>query len=410
MKSELRKPDTNGLASDGFAKQNGFASDGFKFTSQGTGTEDNKPTYQKSEPTKQNAFANDEFTFTMPKPTEPKPTEPKPTEPASEKKQTSTSQFIFGQESKSTTPPLDPNEIPKTPPPVEDRRFASAFSRLKVNTDQPNRSPTKPKDPIDMRQWKEKFEGMNPFMTPRSQKLSEDKSFWSSVPLKSSPNSARRAGRPRTRGTAHTNWEKPEAPSFPTSAGGEGVQFGVGTTNAPSVFPGVKINPLAQTTEDFILEFGAPSPDSPRKPKVPSTRVKPEGLSEDPPPSPRRVDPAIPPAQPPIPILNPPTPPKRLIPRPSSPKEFSFFVPPKSEMQTLAEEVQVYHGAYIQEGARFEESWKSYESTIQFHNEPAVRGYLELKGRLLQQRAQMEALHTLCLERWGAVSRFAGFG
>jgi hypothetical protein len=111
----------------------------------------------------------------------------------------------------------------------------------------------------------------------------------------------------------------------------------------------------------------------------------------------------------PIPELNPPTPPKRLIPRPSKPQEFSFSVPPVAEMQSLAAEVQAYHVAYVTERSRFETAWKAYESQVQFTDEQKVRSYLEINSLVIKQRAEMEALHTLCLERWGAVAKFSGF-
>ena len=117
--------------------------------------------------------------------------------------------------------------------------------------------------------------------------------------------------------------------------------------------------------------------------------------------------------QPPIeePSLNPPDPPKRLIPSITKPKEFSFSVPPPAEMQLLAAEVQAYHTAYVTERVRFEEAWNKYETQVQFvfTSEAKVREYLDLKERLLKQRAEMETLHTLCLERWGSVAKFSGF-
>jgi hypothetical protein len=112
-----------------------------------------------------------------------------------------------------------------------------------------------------------------------------------------------------------------------------------------------------------------------------------------------------------IPTLDPPVPPKLLIPSLSSPNEFSFSVPSKAEMQLLAAEVQAYHTAYVAEHARFEEALNKYENQLQFlfTNEQKVRAYLEIKERLLKQRAEMEGLHTLCLERWGSVAKFSGF-
>ena len=112
-----------------------------------------------------------------------------------------------------------------------------------------------------------------------------------------------------------------------------------------------------------------------------------------------------------IPVLNAPNPPKLLIPRPSNPNEFSFSVPSKTEMQILAAEVQQYHIAYVVERSRFEEAWNKYEAEIQFQftDEAKVRTYLDVKDQLIKQRAEMESLHSLCLERWGSVAKFSGF-
>src|SRR5262249_34980347 len=158
-----------------------------------------------------------------------------------------------------------------------------------------------PKDPIDMKEWSQKFEGMNPFVTSGSQTLSEDKNFWSSAPIKSSPTPARRPGKARTRGMAKTNGEK--APNQTTTSGGGGSQFDTGTANIPPVFPGFKVDPPAETKEDFIFDLRATA-ESPRKTKSSTERTKPEGPSDDP--LFKRGNSTIPPAQPPIPILNPP--------------------------------------------------------------------------------------------------------
>jgi len=80
-------------------------------------------------------------------------------------------------------------------------------------------------------------------------------------------------------------------------------------------------------------------------------------------------------------------------------------------MQLLAAEVQGYHTAYVMESSRFQEAWNKYETQIQFEftSETRVRQYLDLKEKLIKQRAEMENLHTLCLERWGSVAKFSGF-
>ena len=78
-------------------------------------------------------------------------------------------------------------------------------------------------------------------------------------------------------------------------------------------------------------------------------------------------------------------------------------------MQSLAQEVQQYHIAYVTERARFDEAWKMYESTLQFTDELSVRKYLEVSERIARERGEMEGLHRLCLERWGAVAKFSGF-
>lgn len=78
-------------------------------------------------------------------------------------------------------------------------------------------------------------------------------------------------------------------------------------------------------------------------------------------------------------------------------------------MQSLAGEVQAYHIAYISERSRFEEALKTYEENINFTDEQIVRTYLKVTEELIWKRTEMEALHTLCLERWGSVAKFAGF-
>jgi hypothetical protein len=78
-------------------------------------------------------------------------------------------------------------------------------------------------------------------------------------------------------------------------------------------------------------------------------------------------------------------------------------------MQSLAAEVQAYHTAYITERSRFQSAWETFESNIQLTDEGIVKEYLNIKAKLGKRWSEMEALHTLCLERWGAVAKFSGF-
>jgi curved DNA-binding protein CbpA len=312
----------------------------------------------------------------------------------------------------ATTTPPNPNEIPKTPPPVEERRFASAFSRLNVNPSPAKSTPPKIKKSINIEDWTKKFEGMNPFMTPGTKKLSEDKDFWSTAPLRSTPTPVRpiRMGRGRGAkrgGLADMGDLKRELPKMDG-----GVKFG----GLPPVFSTFNVEMPTKSREEV-------HPTSPNN-SVPDPveRTTPNPVLQQPTPAAAPVtfssNPAIPPLGCPysseateIPVLNAPTPPKLLIPRPSNPKEFSFSVPSKAEMQILAAEVQQYHTAYVVERSRFEETWNKYEAEIQFQftNEAKVRTYLDVKDQLIKQRAEMESLHTLCLERWGSVAKFSGF-
>ena len=318
----------------------------------------------------------------------------------------------------TTTPPTEPNEIPKTPPPVEERRFASAFSRLNVNTSPSKVSPTKATEKINIDDWTKKFEGMNPFMSPDTKKLSEDPKFWSSVPLKATPATARRApvrGIKVKRGGGGLSDMSDMKRELPKTNGGGIKLNGVGVA---SVFATFNVNvPDVQTPTSFGVPptsstiFGG-MPTSPTKPTTPLDTTQQQPTPAATPlftgPSPFANSPSCTPHQY-IPELYPPTPPKQLIPRPSSPKEFSFSVPPKAEMQSLAGEVQAYHIAYITERCRFEEALKTYEEHINFTDEHIVRTYLKVKEELILKRTEMEALHTLCLERWGSVAKFAGF-
>ena len=78
-------------------------------------------------------------------------------------------------------------------------------------------------------------------------------------------------------------------------------------------------------------------------------------------------------------------------------------------MQLLAHEVHAYHMACIAERFRFEEAVKAYEENLNFTDEQTVRTYLKVKEELILKRTEMEALHRLCLERWGLVAKFAEF-
>ena len=388
VKEDVRSPlksQSTGFPSDGFgAKKNGPTNDGTKTKPNGTTT---------------NGFGG----FT--KETEKKLDIPPvfsfngPARRKSSQQQPSTS------ETTTASPPTDPNEIPKTPPPVDERRFASAFSRLNVNHTSPAKPvPLKQKEQINLEDWTKKFEGMNPFMTPETKKLSEDKNFWSSVPLKSTPIPATK-GRPIRAARSVKNGGLDDMGDLKKELPKMG---GMGTFDGPGVAP---------VFASFNMQVPKPSdpifPTSPIKPTPPDSQT----------PNHQQPTPATTPAfhflSPPpttfpvseIPVLNAPIPPKRLIPRPSSPKEFSFSVPSKPEMQLLAAEVQAYHAAYVAERSRFEEAWNKYEAEIQFQftNEAKVRTYLDVKDKLIKQRAEMETLHSLCLERWGSVAKFSGF-
>ena len=407
VKEDLRSPSkgkSTTATGAGFAfetKSTGFASDGFKLptkaaesTTNGVGSGFAKETTKTSEAPP--LFANG---------------------PARRK-----SSQTRSSSSSTTTPPIDPNEVPKTPPPVEERRFASAFSRLNVNTSPTKASPTrasptrasptkasppKPKEKIDINDWTKRFEGMNPFMSPETKKLSEDPKFWSSAPLKATPTPARRFPLrgikvKRTGGLGDMSDMKKELPK--TDGGvklnGAGVTPVFATFNVNIPNPSFAVPPTPTM-------FGGMATSSPIKPTTPmDTTQQPTPAATphfNPPTSPSRPSTHC------IPQLHPPTPPKQLIPRPSSPKEFSFSVPPKAEMQSLAAEVQAYHIAYISERSRFEEALKTYEEHINFTDEQIVRTYLKVKEELIWKRTEMEALHTLCLERWGSVAKFAGF-
>lgn len=322
------------------------------------------------------------------------------------------------------SPPLNPNEIPKTPPPVEERRFASAFSRLNVNPSPTKSVPPKPKDnTINIDDWSKKFEGMNPFMTPGTKKLSEDQNFWSSVPLRSTPLKSTPApvrGRPvRSRGGGTGGGGalgdmgnlKRELPKMDD---GRGVFERAGVAPVSASFNIQLPTPFESsgfpTTSSPIIPSAPPfEPKTPNRAPIPQQPTPAPTPSRQPPPPEPLFQPNPPSLE--IPILNAPIPPKQLIPRPSDPKEFSFSVPSKPEMQLLAAEVQAYHTSYVIERSRFEEAWNKYEAEIQFQftNEERVRSYLEAKDKVIRQRAEMESLHSLCLERWGSVAKFSGF-
>ena len=325
----------------------------------------------------------------------------------------------------SESSPLNPNEIPKTPPPVEERRFAFAFSRLNVDPSPVKASPTKKKDPVNIEDWAKKFENMNPFMTPGTKKLAEDNKFWSSVPLASTPSPAKTRpvrGRgkkgglgdmadlqrdlPKTEPTPifATAKARPVAPIFQFFETTQKPDKRNLNTN-PSAMPVPPSAPVQPSTP--VVNPQQPTPAATPAFQQPLFNFNPPPNSP-PAPAPFAFGSATKPSIP-VPELNPPTPPKRLIPRPSKPQEFSFSVPPLAEMQSLSAEVQAYHVAYVTERSRFETAWKTYESQVQLTDEQKVRRYLEINSLVIKQRAEMEALHTLCLERWGAVAKFSGF-
>jgi len=393
VKEDLRSPSKPKPAT-GFTfetKSTGFASDGFKLPPKGTAESTTnglgggfaKETTKTSEAPP--LFANG---------------------PARRK----SSQTRPSSSSSTPPPPINPKEIPKTPPPVEERRFASAFSRLNVNTSPNKASPPKPKETFNIDDWTKTFEGMNPFASPETKKLSEDPKFWSSVPLKATPTPARRVPIrgikvKRAGGLGDMSDMKKELPK----------------TDGGIRLNGVGVTPVFATFKVDIPYGQNPSFATPPPPTVfggmatsqPSTLTTPLETTQQPTPASTPLfNPPLSPRRPSvqcIPQLHPPTPPKQLIPRPSNPKEFSFSVPPKAEMQSLAAQVQAYHIAYIAERSRFEEALKSYEEHINFTDEQIVRTYLQFKEELIWKRTEMEALHTLCLERWGSVAKFAGF-
>ena len=298
--------------------------------------------------------------------------------------------------------PLDPDEIPKTPPPVEDRRFAFAFSKLDVNKPtQPKTSPTKPPKPINIDEWTKKFEGMNPFMSPETKKLSEDKNFWSSVPLKPSPRKTR-SGRPQSKNEhfANLNDLKENLPKSGAQARFESP----GVTPVAHTF---NINvPLEKKEKTFKFytptDAGISTPNQATQQPTPATTPF---QPTQPPPSASAASKSYDP----VPKFNPPNPPKKLIPNPSNPKEFTFFVPPKEEMISLAAELQCYHASYVRERTNFEAAWQLYEKGLKFADEASVRKYLDSHALMMKARSEAEALHTLCLERWGTVAKFTGF-
>jgi hypothetical protein len=285
-------------------------------------------------------------------------------------------------------------------------------------------SPTKKKDPVNIEDWAKKFENMNPFMTPGTKKLAEDNKFWSSVPLASTPSPAKTRpvrGRGKKGGLgdmADLIWDLPKTEPTPIFA----------TAKARPVAPIFQFEKAQKPDERNLNTNPSAMPVPVTAPVQPSTPVvnpqqptpaatpafqQPLFNFNPPPNSPPAPAPfafgSAPKPSIPVPELNPPTPPKRLIPRPSKPQEFSFSVPPLAEMQSLSAEVQAYHVAYVTERSRFETAWKIYESQVQLTDEQKVRSYLEINSVMIKQRAEMEALHTLCLERWGAVAKFSGF-
>ena len=405
VKEDLRSPTkgtSTGFASDGFSpRKNGYAA-----KTNGTPTA-NGPTKTPPERARDPPI----FSFTP--------------DPAL-RKTSSKSQQRRQSEKATPTPPLDPNEIPKTPPPVEERRFASAFSRLNVdgNKVKPRNPPKSKEGKMNMDEWTQNFAEMNPFMSPGTKKLSEDKNFWSSAPLTSTPPQAGSGKKPpscprsrrggglgdmrdlkRDLPKTETKFESPGVvpvyPAFtmevPTSQGQAKPVFNLfGTSSVKPAAPEPTI-PFQGTQQ--------PTPvASPVRPAQPA----PNGFANFPEPSP---PPVFTKSNVEEPSLKPPLPPKRLIPAIDKPKEFSFSVPPQAEMQLLAAEVQGYHTAYVMESSRFQEAWNKYETQIQFDftSEAKVRQYLDLKEKLIKQRAEMESLHTLCLERWGSVAKFSGF-
>lgn len=397
LKTNTQKPSTENsegfTSADSSSNQNGFASDGFKQQC-------------RNEPTS-NAFSGG-----FAKETEKKSDAPPIFSSNGPARRKSSQQSTPTPANESTEfPPTNPNEIPKTPPPVEERLFASAFSRLNVNSGT-KRPPPKSSNPVDIEDWTKRFEGMNPFMTPGTKKLSEDKNFWSSAPLRGTPASSRpRAGRARAKrgGLDDMGDLKRELPK----ANG-GFKF-----QGPDILP-VFANFNTEVTPTHSPEPTSPVKGAPQNLGARNSSVDPTTPTRAPqqpipastafhPLSPAFQSSSQPVFQPPE--LHRPTPPERLIPCPSNLQEFVFSVPSMAEMQSLAQQVQAYHSAYVAERTRFEEAWKKYETEIQFHfpNEHNVRIYLEAKERFIEQRAEMEMLHTLCLERWESVAKFSGF-
>jgi len=404
-KEDLRSPmkgTSTGFASDGFSpRKNGYAAN-----TNGTPTANRTP---KSPPEK----ARDPpiFSFT------PGPALRKMSAQSQERRQS---------EKTTSTPHLDPNEIPKTPPPVEERRFASAFSRLNVDVNKVKpRSPPKSKEgKTNIDEWTKSFAEMNPFMSPGTKKLSEDKNFWTSAPLKSTPPQARSTKRPVSRprskrggGLGDMDDLKRDLPKTETAFENPGVVpiRPVFTMDVP--IPQGQAEPIFNLFGTSSVKPAAPEPTAPfRATQQPTPAASPVQPAQ---PTPNGFANFPQPPSPPVfttpsieePSLNPPLPPKRLIPSIDKPKEFSFSVPPQTEMQLLAAEVQGYHTAYVMESSRFQEAWNKYETQIQFEftSEAKVRQYLDLKEKLIKQRAEMESLHTLCLERWGSVAKFSGF-
>ena len=397
VKEDLRSPlknnasksnmnDIPGPANGFHTKSTGFPSDGFKPQTNGTSAPA-KEAEKKSEAPSQFAPG-----------------------PARWK---SSQQSASNSTAQSDTPSTNPNEIPKTPPPVEERLFASAFSRLNVNREVPNPTP-KVKPAVDIEDWTKKFEGMNPFMTP-APKEPEKKTFVS--PLKSAQPRARQGLRSKVRNEELGDMTglKRELPKKDnTTPGFEG--FGVSP-----IFANFKMNvPQFVKPEESIFNManGVPPADPPF-PTSPTRPPQPPPAFQSPPPnsipSPPQPQTAAPPqpmfSSSNIPKFNPPAPPKRLVPNPLKPHDFAFSVPPKADMESLAAEVQAYHFAFVSERSRFEAAWNNYESEIQFEftNEFQVRQYLLMKAELVKQRDEMEALHTLCVERWGTVAKFAKF-
>lgn len=397
------KPTTTSkrFSSDGFQtkQHNGFAGDGFKVNGSAAGT------------------AKQPFKATEAKPDTPPAFESGPGRRKSQQRSASSAS-----NSATETGPSYPDEIPKTPPSVEERRFATAFSRLNVNHEQSTKpTPAKPREPINIEDWTKKFEGLNPFLSPETKKSSEDKNSWSSQPLGTSPRHGRirvGGGKVRKGGLADMGDLKSELPK----ADGEPKVLSEGFGVAPT---SVKFNIQIPTTAQNptgIFPAAPPAEFVPAKPSSPTSPVgrpyPPKDVPQEPIPVATPVadrnstvpDQPGPESHGVIPVLNPPVPPKRLIPRPSNPKEFSFSVPSMPEMQLLAQEVHAYHSAYVTERSRFDQAWTEYEAYLSvFTSEQKVRAYLEVKDRISGQRAEMDAIHTLCLERWGSVAKFSGF-